>query len=134
MKKLILTSKYLILLTLVTSCSIIPSQTKPVEIVTIAKPAPLYHPPLPMELQLVDIDWEVLTPELMAEYLKLVESGNAPRQAYYALSTKDYENLSVNTAEQKRYIKQVLSIIEYYRELDKQEKEDENIGRGKKSN
>jgi hypothetical protein len=87
-----------------------------------------------MELQLVDIDWEVLTPELMAEYLELVESGNAPRQAYYALSTKDYENLSVNTAEQKRYIKQVLSIIEYYRELDKQEEEDENIGRGKKSN
>jgi len=87
-----------------------------------------------MELQLVDIDWEVLTPELMAEYLKLVESGNAPRQAYYALSTKDYENLSVNTAEQKRYIKQVLSIIEYYRELDKQEKENEDIGRGKKSN
>ena len=70
----------------------------------------------------------------MAEYLKLVEEGNAPRQAYYALSTKDYENLSVNTAEQKRYIKQVLSIIEYYRELDKQENEDEDIGRGKKSN
>ena len=134
MKKLILTSKYLLLLSLVTGCSMIPSQTKPVEVMTIAKPTPLYHPPLPMELQLVDIDWEVLTPELMAEYLKLVEEGNAPRQAYYALSTKDYENLSVNTAEQKRYIKQVLSIIEYYRELDKQENEDENIGRGKKSN
>ena len=49
----------------------IPSQTKPVEVMTIAKPAPLYHPPLPMELQLVDIDWEVLTPELMAEYLNV---------------------------------------------------------------
>jgi hypothetical protein len=31
-------------------------QSKPVEVVTIAEPMPMYHPPLPMEVQLVDID------------------------------------------------------------------------------
>jgi predicted transcriptional regulator len=37
--------------------------------------------------------------------------------AYYGVSPKGYENLSSNMAELKRYIRQVLSIIEYYKEL-----------------
>ena len=42
------------------SCSALPlMQSKPVEVVTIAEPMPMYHPPLPMEVQLVDIDWEL---------------------------------------------------------------------------
>lgn len=59
----------------------------------------------------------------MSEYLQLVEEGKAPRKAYYALSSQDYENLSVNTAEQKRYIKQILTVIEYYRSLDEEQKD-----------
>ena len=117
MKKILLISIFL------SSCSILEQKPQPVEIVTIKETVPIYHPPLPMELQLVDIDWEILTPELMAEYLELVEQGKAPRKAYYALSSQDYENLSLNTAEQKRYIKQILTVIEYYRSLDKEEKD-----------
>lgn len=111
---------------LTTGCSMIPTQTKPVEVVTIAERPPMYHPPLPLEVQLSDVDWEVLTPELMEEYLKLVEEGNAPRKAYYALTSKEYENLSMNMAEITRYIKETLGIIEFYREYDKEEDEDEN--------
>ena len=103
----------------------IPTQTRPVEVVTIAERVPLYHPPLPMEVQLVDVDWEVMTPELMEEYLKLVEEGNAPRKAYYSLTSKEYENLSMNMAEITRYIKETLGIIEYYRELDDEEDDKE---------
>ena len=106
-------------------CSMIPSQTKPVEVVTIAERPPMYHPPLPLELQLSDVDWEVLTPELMEEYIRLVEEGNAPRKAYYALTSKEYENLSMNMAEITRYIKETLGIIEFYREYDKEEEEEE---------
>ena len=43
-------------------------QVKPVEVVTIQEPAPLFHPPLPLELQMVDIEWRILTPDIMAEY------------------------------------------------------------------
>lgn len=110
---------------LTTGCSMIPTQTKPVEVVTIAERPPMYHPPLPLEVQLSDVDWEVLTPELMEEYLKLVEEGNAPRKAYYALTTKEYENLSMNMAEITRYIKETLGIIEFYREYDKKEEDKE---------
>ena len=110
---------------LTTGCSMIPTQTKPVEVVTIAERPPMYHPPLPLEVQLSDVDWEVLTPELMEEYLKLVEEGNAPRKAYYALTTKEYENLSMNMAEITSYIKETLGIIEFYREYDKKEEDKE---------
>lgn len=110
---------------LTTGCSMIPTQTKPVEVVTIAERPPMYHPPLPLEVQLSDVDWEVLTPELMEEYIKLVEEGNAPRKAYYALTTKEYENLSMNMAEITRYIKETLGIIEFYREYDKKEEDKE---------
>jgi len=53
----------------------LPSSVKPVEVLTIAEPIPMYHPPLPLEVQLVDVDWSVLTPELMQEYLLALEEG-----------------------------------------------------------
>lgn len=98
-------------------------QTRPIEVVTIAEPAPMYHPPLPIEVQLVDIDWEILTPEIMEQYLKDLEEGSAPPTAYYSLTTKDYENLSMNMAELKRYLREVLGIVEFYREYDNDEDE-----------
>ena len=85
---------------------------RPVEVRTIAEPVPMYHPPLPLEVQFVDVDWTVLTPELMAQYLKDIETGSAPRSAYFSLTSKEYENLSMNMAELKRYMKDSLHIIE----------------------
>ena len=61
----------------------------------------------------------------MEEYLANVEKGEAPAMAFYTLSTKDYQNLSMNTADQKRYLKEILSIVEYYRSLDKKEGEED---------
>jgi len=104
----------------------LPSSVKPVEVLTIAEPIPMYHPPLPLEVQLVDVDWSVLTPELMQEYLLALEEGSAPRSAYYSLTTKEYENLSMNMAELKRYLKDSLHIIEYYREYGDEEETDDN--------
>jgi len=110
---------------LMASCSMM-QPVKPVEVRSIAERAPIYHPPLPYPMSLSQVDWEIITPELMQEYLDLVKKGEAPRKAYYALSSKEYENLSMDMAEITRYTKDILSIIKYYRELDKpQEKKDE---------
>ena len=117
MKQLLISISLLIA---VSGCSLLP--TKPVEVNTISLPAPMYHPPLPMEIQAVDVEWKVLTPEIMAEYLQLVEEGKAPAVAYYALTTPQYENLSMNMAEITRYTKNILSIVEYYKQYDKEEK------------
>lgn len=104
------------------SCSILPTSPRPVEVVTVAESIPMYHPPLPLEVQLNDVSWEVLTPKLMQEYLANLENGSAPQSAYYSLTSKEYENLSMNMAEIKRYLRDTLSIVEYYREYDKEEK------------
>ena len=114
-----------------TACSMIPTQTKPVEVITIAEPSPIYHPPLPIELNLADIDWEILTPRIMEEYLSDLENGSAPNTAYYSLTTKDYENLSNNMAEIKRYIKDTLHIIEFYRDYDKEDTDKEKVSDNK---
>jgi len=75
---------------------------------------------------LQDIKWRVLTPDVMEEYLQLIKEGKAPAEPYYALSTQGYESLSMNMAELKRYVTNVLAIIEYYREQDKNTKIQEN--------
>ena len=118
----------LLALILVSGCSILGSsrdipEVKPVEVVTVVKKAPTYHPPLPNQIDPVPVEWTVLNPELMQEYLDDLNEGNAPTNAWYALTTKGYENLSTNMAEVKRYLRQVLSILKYYRELDDQETE-----------
>ena len=125
MKKLLLISFLLVFLTGCETFSLFKQKelTKPVEVITISKREKMYHPPLPMELQFADIDWTVWTPELMKEYLVLIESGEAPIVAYYALTSKEYENLSNNMAEVKRYTKNLLSIVKFYRDYDKEEEE-----------
>tara|TARA_R100000544_G_scaffold35539_1_gene22952 strand:- start:2541 stop:2912 length:372 start_codon:yes stop_codon:yes gene_type:complete len=99
-------------------CSLLP-KAQPVEVRTIAEIPPMYHPPLPMEIQGVNVKWKILTPDIMEEYLQLVKDGKASAMPYYALTTKEYQNLSVNLAEITRYTKNILSIVEYYREYDK---------------
>jgi len=96
-------------------------EVKQVEVVTITKPAAVYHPPLPNKVNTKPVEWTVLTPTIMSEYLTDLEKGEAPTNVYYGISPTGYENLSINMAELKRYIRQVLSIVDYYKKLDKQE-------------
>ena len=116
----------ILLLIICSGCSLLGSkpyvpEVKPVEVVTITKPAAVYHPPLPNKVNTKPVEWTVLTPTIMSEYLTDLEKGEAPTNVYYGISPTGYENLSVNMAELKRYIRQVLSIVDYYKKLDKQE-------------
>lgn len=95
-----------------------PPEVRPVEVVTIEKPAPMYHPPLPPRIKSMPVEWKILTPDTMEEYLNDLKAGEAPVNAWYSLTTKGYENISNNMAQIQRYIKQVLSIVEYYRDVD----------------
>jgi hypothetical protein len=90
----------------------------PVEIITITKPAPMYHPPLPEGLSPADIEWIVLNPSVMREYVENYDTGDAPAVAYYSLTSQAYENLSNNLADIRRYIRQTLNIVKYYRDND----------------
>ena len=76
------------------------------------------------EIEILPINWKVLTPELMEEYLELFKKGEAPAVPYYSLTTQQYENLSSNVADITRYIENILSIIKYYRSLDEEKQKD----------
>ena len=102
-----------------TSCSFF-STVEPIEVKTIAKRPPMYHPPLPSKINVSTVRFEILTPQIMKEYISLVEEGKAPRKPFYALTTQEYENLSINMAEIKRYIRQILTIVKFYRDYDKE--------------
>jgi hypothetical protein len=80
-------------------CSLMGERVKPVSVTTIAKQQPMYHPPLPMEVQMDPVDWEILTPDSMQLYLDNLEKGEAPRRAFYSLSSKEYEHFSMDIAD-----------------------------------
>ena len=93
-------------------------QVAPVEIVTISAPAPMYHPTLPEGVNPAEIEWVVLNPSVMREYIENYDAGDAPAVAYYGLTSQAYENLANNLADIRRYIRQSLNIIKYYRDND----------------
>ena len=112
----------LIVSLLFVSCATIPRAT-PVDVRTIAERPPMFHPPLPVELQLVPVSFEILTPDLMRDYLALIEDEKATERPFYALSTQGYEKLSNNMADLKRYLNNILLIVKYYREYDEEKDE-----------
>ena len=110
----------LVMLVICSGCTTFrPPEVRPVEIVTIEKPAPMYHPPLPPKIKSMPVQWKILTPDTMEEYLNDLKAGEAPVNAWYSLTAKGYENISNNMAQIQRYIRQVISIVEYYRDVDK---------------
>jgi hypothetical protein len=99
-------------------------EVRPVEVVTITEPAPMYHPPLPESVVPAEVEWTILNPSVMREYIENYDQGDAPAIAYYGLSSQGYENLSNNFADVRRYIRQVLNIIKYYRDNDPTKKDE----------
>ena len=118
MKPLVLSSIILSSITLISGCATTVPVVAPVEVVTITVPAPMYHPPLPEGLTPAEIEWIVLNPSIMREYIENYDAGNAPAVAYYGLTAQAYENLANNLADIRRYIRQNLNIIQYYRDND----------------
>ena len=69
----------------------------------------------PKGAQINDIKIYVVTAENYDEFVEKFTAKNG-ELAYIAISVKDYENLSLNFAELKRYIEQQKQIIVYYEE------------------
>ncbi len=103
----------LLLILLVSGCT---SLVDPVEVIKIETIQPQYHPPLPSRIATVPVEWTVLTPATMTDYLADLEAGNAQSRAFYGLTAQGYQNLSTNMAEIRRYITQLKSVTEYYRD------------------
>jgi hypothetical protein len=76
----------------------------------------------PKKVNLNDVKIYVVTQDNYEEFLDEFQSKNGVT-AWVALSVKDYENLSLNFAELRRYIEQQKEIIVYYEEAVKPEED-----------
>jgi len=94
------------------SCSL--AKPEP-EIVTVTKTEQIVVPLVgkPKPVQMNDVKIYVVTEENYEQFLEEFNSKNG-KTAWIAISVKDYENLSLNFAELRRYIEQQKEIIVYY--------------------
>lgn len=101
------------------------------EVVTVTKLVERNIPtvPAPRPVQLNDVKIYVVSPdENFEEFMEEFQSKNGT-DSYIAISVKDYENLSKNFAELRRYIEQQKQIILYYEEAVKPVEDNDDEGR-----
>jgi len=99
----------------------------PPKVVTVTKVVKTEIPVVarPKQVQLNDVKIYVVSKINYDEFIKSYEKKNGA-DSYIALSVKDYENLSLNFAELRRYIEQQKQIIVYYENAVAPNKEEED--------
>ena len=106
-------SSLLLAILLLSSCSSFYKEPE-IKIVTKLEKTVVPIVPMPKPVQMNDIKIYVVSPEEnLEEFKKEFEAKNGG-DSYIAISVKDYENLSKNFAELRRYIEQQKAIILYY--------------------
>jgi hypothetical protein len=102
---------------LLNSCSSNQPEIKKPEVIiktkVIEKNIPIQARPKGLTLS-KDITWYVITPETIDAFDEKLKKEQGEEWVFYAIEVKDYERLSLNVAEVRRYILQQMNIIEYY--------------------
>lgn len=103
----------------IASCAIFDKKINPVKVITVTKPTPIFHPPLPPKMSLVwnKDAWTVVTPEIIEKYTKDYHEGTADPIIAYMLSVEDYESLSIIMSKLMKQIADQKEIINSYRSI-----------------
>ena len=113
-----------VVLSVVSGCSWLPKfperemvQPEP-QIITVTEKVPLriYQPPLPQEIDLLDVNFFVITEENLTEQIKIIEKMLDGQFVVFALTPDGYEKMAENLQEVRRYVRQQKELIIYYRE------------------
>ena len=88
------------------------------QIVTVTEKVPLriYQPPLPQEIDLLSVNFFVITEENLEEKFKEIEKMLDGQFVVFALTPDGYEKMAENFQEVRRYVRQQKELIIYYRE------------------
>jgi len=109
LRKIFLTSLSLLLLS---SCSSVPEK-EIVTVETFIKPdIPIVE--RPKALNLSTPYFHVVTAENLEVFLEEFKKKNGSELVFYAMSVRDYEKISLNLADLRRYIQQQEAVIVYY--------------------
>ena len=109
-KRFLTISSLVLLLALTSGCSLIPKQVE-VQTKFVEKQIPIQGHP--KGVTMYPVEFFAVTDENYEEFREKFGKDN-PDIVYFALSVPDYENLSLNIGELKRYIEQQKTIIIYY--------------------
>ena len=109
-KQFLTISSLVLLLALTSGCSLIPKQVE-VQTKFVEKQIPIQGHP--KGVTMYPVEFFAVTDENYEEFREKFGKNN-PDIVYFALSVPDYENLSLNIGELKRYIEQQKTIIIYY--------------------
>lgn len=88
------------------------------QIVTVTEKVPLriYQPPLPQEIDLLNVNFFVITEENYEDKKKEIEKILDGNFVVFALTPDGYEKMAENFQEVRRYVRQQKELIIYYRE------------------
>ena len=108
----------LLCLPFLNSCSIFSSE-KPtpepkiiVETKLVKQEIPLQQRPKPLVMS--ELSWYVVTEDNIDTFFTELKKEQSGVIVFFAITPKDYENLSINVSDIRRYIIQQKEIIEYY--------------------
>ena len=98
----------------------------PVEIRTVEVPIPIVHPTMPRAIDLKDPQWYVVSDKNLEEFEEEIRKQNSGTIVFVAMSVGDYELMSYNMQEIRRYINQLKEVVVYYRTINTKEEENES--------
>jgi hypothetical protein len=97
------------------SCSLIP-RLQQVEVVSKPIDRTFAQPVMPREIDLKEPYWYVVSNKNIDEFLARVEKEHG-EVVFLAMSVPDYELMSYNMQELKRYINELKEVVIYYRKI-----------------
>ena len=89
-------------------------------------PIRIYQPPLPREIDMLDVNFWVITEENYQEKRAEIEKMLDGQFVVFALTPDGYEKMSENLQELRRYFKETKEIILYYKKATTYEIETED--------
>ncbi len=95
------------------SCSLIPNK---VEMISSPLERKIIHPNLPTALDLKEPFWYVVSKKNFDEFVEEMKKQNGT-VVFLAMSVPDYELMSYNMQELKRYISELKEVVVYYRTI-----------------
>ena len=105
----------LTILMMASSCSLLP-KTKQVEITAKPLERTFVQPVMPREINLGVPQWIVVTPDNWEDQLERIKKQEG-EVLFLAMTVPDYEVMSVNMKELKRYITELKDVVVYYKEI-----------------
>ena len=129
MKSKILASA--LILSTISGCSLLPQPPREVEIITKPVEIVITQPIMPRSLDLKEPNWYVVSDSTIAnkdglypegytyfdKFVEDIKKKHGGDLVFVAMSVADYELMSYNTQELKRYISQLGEVIIYYRDV-----------------